>query len=490
MRSNTTTMLSLRQYLLVLAHLTVAANIGLAETRSKATFFRSDAGIASTNTGPLPGRFDAPTKLRWRTRVDSGQSTPILSNGRIFLTTYRAADRELATVALDRGSGQVLWKQKAPAEHIEQLHPTMGNPAAATPACDGERVFVFFGSYGLIGYDLEGRKLWEHALGPFRDEYGASSSPMLVEDKVILCEDHDIDSFLIALDARTGKTLWKAPRPNAVRSYATPMVWTCGGRQQLLVAGALELAGYDPANGEKLWWVNGLARIVIPAPVPVGDTMFMASWTPGGDVGAKLTLDPWKTALEKWDRNNDGKLSKDEITDRNVLERYNRMDLDQNARLDQAEWERHAEVFRRAQNAVLAIKPAGRGDLTDKAVVWRYLRGTPYVPTPIVRNGILWMVKDGGIVTKLDAASGRLLSEERLPGPGSYYASPVAGDGKIYFASEGGVVSVVADGPEWRVISSHKFDGKIYGTPVLDGKRIFIRTEDTLYCYEKEPAAP
>jgi outer membrane protein assembly factor BamB len=98
------------------------------------------------------------------------------------------------------------------------------------------------------------------------------------------------------------------------------------------------------------------------------------------------------------------------------------------------------------------------------------------------------MVKDGGIVTRLDTASGRLLSDERLPGAGSYYASPVAGDGKIYFASEAGVVSVVADEPDWRVISSHKFDSKIFGTPVLNGNRIFIRTEESLSCFEKESA--
>lgn len=477
----------LPKYFLFLPPLLLAANLGWAGARGSATFFRSDFGIADTNSSRLPDGFDQPTKLRWRTRVDSGQSTPIIANGRIFLTTYQPTNRELATVALDRESGRILWKQKAPVERIEELHPTMGSPAAATPACDGERVFVFFGSFGVICYDLEGRKLWQQALGPFRDEYGASSSPMLVDDKVILCEDHDIDSFLIALNARTGKIVWKIPRPDAVRSYATPMIWTSGGHKQLLVAGSLELAGYDPANGEKLWWVNGLARIVIPAPVPAGDTIFMASWAPGGDASAKITLDAWKTALEKWDKNSDGKLSKDEISDRNVLDRYNRMDLDEDGWLNQSEWERMAAVFGRAENAVLALKPAGRGDLTDKALVWKYRRGAPYVPSPLLRNGVLWMVKDGGIVTRLEAASGRMISEERLPGPGSYYASPVAGDGKIYFASENGVVSAVADEPDWRVISSHKFDGKIYGTPVLDGNRILIRAGESIQCYEKEP---
>ena len=148
-----------------------------------------------------------------------------------------------------------------------------------------------------------------------------------------------------------------------------------------------------------------------------------------------------------------------------------------------------ATVFNRAENVALAIKPSGRGDLTDKAVVWKYRRGVPYVPTPIVLNGVMWMVKDGGIATRLDAASGKLLSEERLPGPGGYYASPVAGDGKVYFASEAGIVTVVADEPQWRVISSQKLDGKIYGTPVLEKNRVYIRTEKSLHCFEREPVA-
>ncbi len=482
-------MISILRFVLVLAQLTITAHLCQAETPSNATFFRSDTGIANKNVSPLPERFDATTKLRWRTDVDSGQSSPIISGSRVFLTTYRDTDRELATVALDQENGRVLWKQKTPATRIEQIHDKMGNPASATPACDGKRLFVFFGSYGLICYDLKGRKLWEQPLGPFRDEYGASSSPMLVDDKVILCEDHDIDSFLIAFNKRTGKILWRTPRPNAVRSYSTPAVWTQAGCKQLLVAGALELAGYDPANGEKLWWVNGLARIVIPAPLPVGDTIFMAAWAPGGDAGSRLNFGSWKNALEKWDKNNDSRLSKEEIDDGAVLDRYYRMDLDQDGLLNQPEWERMATVFNRAENVALAIKPSGRGDLTDKAVVWKYRRGVPYVPTPIVLNGVMWMVKDGGIATRLDAASGELLSEERLPGPGGYYASPVAGDGKVYFASEAGIVTVVADEPQWRVISSQKLDGKIYGTPVLERNRVYIRTEKSLHCFEREPVA-
>jgi outer membrane protein assembly factor BamB len=261
------------------------------------------------------------------------------------------------------------------------------------------------------------------------------------------------------------------------------VVWTQEGRPEVLVAGALQLNAYDPANGERLWWVGGLARIVIPTPVTSGATIYMASWAPGGDPGKRLTLDSWATAVEKWDKNHDGKLAKAEIEDREVLDRFNRMDLDQDGLLNQQEWERHAVFFRRAQNAVLAIKPNGRGELGEAAVVWKHGRGVPYVATPVLDHGILWMVKDGGIVTKLDAASGSLLSEERVAGFGNYFASPVVGDSKAYFASESGTVSVVAAEPQWRMISSHDFHEKIYATPALDRDRFYLRTEKALYCF-------
>jgi outer membrane protein assembly factor BamB len=462
-----------------------AAFVALA---SPPVYFRWDGGIA-VGAGALPDRLEGAGVLRWRVPLDSGHSSPVLWGEKIYLTTYRASGAELATLALDAQSGAVLWKQAAPVQRIEAYHRATGNPAAATPACDGERLFVFFGSFGLICYDLDGRKQWEQPLGPFQDEFGASSSPVLVEGKVILNQDHDLNSFLVAFDARTGRTVWKRARPEAVRSYSTPTVWARQGRNELLVAGALELSAYDPGSGEKLWWVNGLARIVIPVPAVEGEMLYTASWTPGGDAGRRLALDPWPRALARWDRNRDGKLARSEIDDAEVLDRFFRMDLDQSGDLTQAEWERHAEVFRRAQNGALGLKPVGRGDLTASAVVWKHQRGAPYVPSPVVHKGLFWMVKDGGIVTQLDAATGGLLLEERLPGMGAYYASPVVGDGKVYFAGELGTVSVVAEQTEWRVISSHNLGEKIYATPVLDKGRVFIRTDQALYCFAA-PAEP
>jgi outer membrane protein assembly factor BamB len=446
-------------------------------------YFRSNHGLADAANGALPADFDAAGAMRWRVPLEGGHATPMVGGRKIFLTQYEAGKNQLTVLALDAETGKVLWRNGVTVERVEQTHP-LGSPATATPAFDGERVYVFFGSYGLLAFDLNGRKLWEFKAGPFQDEYGAGSSPILCDGKVILNQDHDKDSFLMAIDSASGKLAWKIPRPDAVRSYSTPAPWFHNGRKELLVAGALELAGYDPADGKKLWWVNGLARIVIPTPVPFGDTVYMASWAPGGDASKRITLDAWPVALAKWDANHDGKLSQAEIKDGEVLDRFFRMDLNQDGVLDQSEWEHHADFFRKARNSLLAIKPSRNGQLEDDAVLWKHLRGVPYVATPVIDRGILYMVKEGGIVTKLDVSTGELLQEERVAGIGNYFSSPVAGDGKVYFAGEPGTVTVLASQREWKIISSHDFHEKIYATPAFGRNCLYVRTEEALYCFQ------
>ena len=471
-----------RRSILSVAFSAATVLVSAADPTADLQYFRSDGGV-TRSTQPLPENLDAAEALRWRVPLDSGHSTPILHAGRIYCTTWRAESKELATVALDQATGKVLWRNPITPQRVEQVNPS-GNPATATVACDGHRIFAYFGSVGMFCYDLDGHKLWEQRLGPFQDEYGAASSPILFDGRVILNEDHDADSFLLAMDSATGRTVWKVSRPDAVRSYSTPAIWMQDGRPEILVPGALQLAAYDPSNGERLWWINGLARIVIPTPVTSGPMIYMASWSPGGDTGKRVTFLSWTNALAKWDSNSDGRLAKSEIDDSQVLDRFYRMDLDKDGLLNQPEWERQAAVFSKAQNAVLALKPDGRGELPDNMVLWKHTRGVPYVATPVLDHGMLWMVKDGGIVTKLDAATGKLLQEERLPAVGNYYASPVASDGKVYFAGEAGTVSVVASETDWRVISSRDFHEKIYATPALANGRIYVRTEQSLFCFE------
>lgn len=470
-------------FLLLFVAIAAAAPVCAAAPAGESSYFRHDGGIAPDDR-KLPERLDETTQ-KWRLPLASGHSTPCVYGDSIYVTTFE--NNQLATVALDRRTGRPRWTQVAPTTRIEEYHST-SSPAAATPACDGERVYVFFGSCGLLCYDLKGQLVWSRELGPFQDEFGAASSPILVDGNVIISADHDRDSFVMALDAGTGKTLWKTDRPGFTRSYATPVALTIAGRQQIIVAGALQLAAYDADDGKKLWWVNGLARIVNTTPAQALGLLFVATWSPGGDTDDRLSMDPWPQAVKKLDANGDGKLSREEVDDPEVLDRFFRIDLNQDKNLDEAEWKKYARVYELAQNTLLAIRPGGSGDVTEKAVVWEYRKGLPYVPSPLVYRGVLYMVKAGGVFTALDAPSGRLLKQLRLPSNEGYYASPVAGDGKIYLAGEPGTLTVVSAGPKAAVMASRDFAERTMATPVIADGQIYVRTEKALYCFERAAA--
>ncbi len=452
----------------------------------KISFFRSDRGLAAADAVPLPEQLDATDALVWRQELPSGHSTPCVHDGHVFVTTFDG--QKLSTVGLDAATGKIQWQQLTPAKEIEKYHRT-GSPAAATPACDGQRLYVFFGSYGLLCYDLDGKLLWSKPMGPFQDEFGSASSPILADGKLLLNEDHDLNSFLLAVDPTNGHTLWQTPREGVTRSYATPIIWIVAGRPQLVVAGALELTGYDLETGRRLWSRDGFARIVNTTPVASGELLYVATWSPGGDSDARVGMEPWKYATEHWDKDHNGKLTRAEVNNPDVLDRFFRIDLNQDEGLDQTEWNKYASVFERAQNVLMALRPGVSASAGPQDVAWEYRKGLPYVSSPLVYRGVVYLVKDGGIVTTLDAATGKLLKQARARGAGGYFASPVAGDGKVYLASDKGVVTVLKAAGEWEILSSLDLDERVVATPVIHDGRLYVRSEKAVYCYTRGKAA-
>lgn len=450
------------------------------------SYFRADQGRAASDAKPLPERFDDPQLLRWRQPIAPGHSTPCVTADSIYLTTF--ADDKLHTVALDRKSGAVRWSRQAPAEQIEIFHPT-GSPAASTPACDGERVYVVFGSYGILCYDLDGKLVWSQPLGPFQDEFGSASSPVLVDGKLLVNEDHDKDSFLLCLDAKTGKPLWRASRDGFTRSYSTPVILRRGDATQVVVAGALQLVSYDLATGKQLWSLDGLARIVNTTPAIAGDRMFLATWSPGGDTDARAAMEPWDVAIKAWDKNKDGRLKRDEVDNKDVLDRFYRIDLNQDQGLDEVEWKKYARVFELARNSLMALKLDG-AQPTAPEIAWQYDKALPYVASPLAYRDVLYLVKDGGIITSLDPASGKVLKQGRARSASNYYASPVAGDGKVYLLGDRGVLSVLKAEGNWEILHSHDFQERAVATPVIADGQIFVRTEKALYAFGADAAKP
>jgi outer membrane protein assembly factor BamB len=452
------------------------------------SYFRSDLGLADTEQ-ELPSDLKMDGQLLWRCELPPGHSSPCVIGDSIFLTTYRADSKQLSTVALNRADGSIRWMRDLKSDYLEPVHAT-GSPATSTPASNGSQVFVFFGSLGLVAYDWQGKPQWELPLGPFQDEFGAASSPILVDDKIILNQDHDIDSFIMAINQIDGSIAWKQSRPEATRSYSTPFVLDRGGKHEILIAGALQLASYDAATGEKLWWYNGLSRIVDCTPTINHGVIYFASWTPGGDADSRISMEPFEVAVAKFDKSQDQLIGRQELpADSPVLDRFFRIDLNQDGNLDKQEWARHASVFERATNLAVALEPGTRGQLDSGHVRWTQTRGLPTVPSSVVYQNVMTMIKDSGIVTVLDVVNGKQLAQFRAAGQGNYYSSLVAGDNKVYMISEAGVMTVISAGRESRVISSYDFGERVMASPVIRGGQLYVRTEAALYCFSKKKSA-
>jgi outer membrane protein assembly factor BamB len=381
-----------------------------------------------------------------------------------------------------------LWRREVAPHRSEPRHK-LNQAASSTPVTDGENVYSFFGEFGLISYGPAGNERWRMTLGPFSNLHGMAASPILINEKLIMVCDQDANSFLLAVDKENGKTLWKTSRPEAVHGFATPGIFRPAAKPaQVIVPGSYQLVSYSVETGEPLWWVRGLTWQVKTTAVISGDTIYVTGWAPGADAGERLELPPFDEVMKEADANGDGKISKDEIPEKwKHGGSWDFIDLNRDGLLDARDWSFY-RARRSAQNITMAIRPAGEtGDLTHTHVLWRQERSVPQVSSPLLYRGILYTIKDGGILTSLDPATGTVLKQSRLPDAiDSYYASPVAADDKIFLLSENGKIAVVKPGRDWELLRVNNIDEPCYATPAIGDARLFLRTSKTLYCFGKK----
>jgi outer membrane protein assembly factor BamB len=444
--------------------------------------FRGPNGSGLSTTTGLPTEFGPSLNFLWETELPQGFSSPVVSGDRIFLTGFK--DEKLWTMAVDRRSGKILWQNQAPRDRVEKLD-SRNHPASPSAATDGNVVAFFFADYGLLAYDVNGTELWRKPLGPFNNVYGMGASPFIVDDLVVLNCDQNLGSFIVAFDKKTGKERWRTPRPEAHSGHSTPIVYKPPeGGTQIVVPGSFLLIAYDANDGTRVWWVRGLSFELKSVPVIDGDTLYINGFgSADNDPGRHVDVTPASDVFPKSDTNGDGKLSEAELPNPRVKAILQFIDLDGDKSLSREEWD-YYKATADSENGMLAIRLGGKGDMTDKAVRWKYQRSVPQLPSPLIYHDVLYMVNDGGIVTSLKPDTGEVIQQGRLKGAiDRYYASPVAGDGKLYMASEKGKVAVLKPDGSLEPIAVNDLQDDIYATPALVDGRIYLRTRSTLYCF-------
>jgi len=462
--------------------------------------FRGPNGTGVSASTGLPEEFGPNKNVVWKTPLPPGHSSPVLTKNRIFVTAHseiKKKDKEkenykLLVICLDRQTGKLLWQREVPRLRMGRLQNVNG-PASPSPVTDGSNVYVFFQEFGLVSYDRAGKERWRLPLGPFNMFYGFGSSPILVDDKVVLAVDQDSpSSYLIAVDKNSGRVRWKVDRPIVISGYSTPIIYQPKqGPKQIVIPESFQLSAYSVADGKRVWWVRGLACEMKSIASNDGQYLYINGWGfPQNQPGQQVGTIPWEEALPRYDKNGDKLIAKSEISGTEMMDKmlggaFEAFDTDRDEKLNAKDW----EVFRgmmASENGLLAIKLGGEGDQTSTAIRWHYYKPVPQVPSTLLYKGVLYMINDSGILISFDPATGNVIKQGRLHGAiDKYFSSPVAADEKVFLIDQAGEMSVLKAAGDWQVLRVNELDDEVFATPAIADGRIYIRTRSALYCFGK-----
>ena len=421
----------------------VASSVALSAQHWPAFRGANAAGVADGAPTAVTWNVSTGENVAWKAPVAGvAVSSPIVWGDRVFVSTAISSDpaqgirtglygdvepvndsskHTWRLIALDKKSGKLLWDQVA-SEGVPKTkrHPK-SSQASATPVTDGRHVIVSFGSQGLYAYDFDGKLLWKKDLGVlnagwFFDpdyEWGIGSSPIIYRNLVIVQCDIQRNSFIAAFDTDSGKEAWRTSREE-IPSWSTPTIFETNGKAELVTQATTFTRGYDPMTGKELWKYSGNSEIAIPTPI----------------VGPGVVV---------------------------ITNGY------------------------RGVQPIFAIKPGATGDITpakdttkNDFVSWSTTRGGPYIPTPVIYRDQLYVLLNNGVLASYKVATGEQIYQKRIGNGGSFSASPVVGDGKIYCSSEDGDVYVIKAGPDYEELAKNSIGEVLMATPAIsDGLLIF-----------------
>jgi outer membrane protein assembly factor BamB len=412
---------------------------------------RHAAGIAEGQNLPENWDGEKGVNIKWKTKIPGlAHSSPVIWENRVFVTTaissrgeatFRhglygdgdASDDRSAhqwkVYALDKTNGKILWEKTAYEGAPREKRHIKATYANSTPATDGRYVIAFFGSQGLYAFDMNGRLIWKKDLGVLNAgaydapdyEWGTASSPIIYQDRVIVQCDTQNESFLLAADLKTGKTIWKTTREE-LPSWGTPTIYPGKERVELITNASNFIRGYNPATGQELWRLGGSSKITAPTPIFSGDLIVVAS-------GRRP----------------------------------------------------EAPIFVIRAGASGDITLAAE-QTSSQHIVWSKQKRGSYMPTPLISGDHLYVLANQGIFDCYNLKTGEEIYRERLPHQGGgFSASPVAADGKIYLPSEDGQIFVVKTGPKFELLATNPMGELLMATPAISAGMMFVRTQHHLF---------
>ncbi len=383
------------------------------------TRFRGPNGTGVSEAKGVPATWTE-ADILWRCELPGqGHSQPVIWGDRLFVTNATSDGKERGLYAVSKVDGKVLWSKTYPmATHAKHK---LNSFASSSAAVDKDRVFAAFVSpeqFLVKAFDHAGKELWSVNLGTFKSQHGHGASPILYEDKLIVTNDQDGDSFVTALEAKTGKPVWTTPRKSEKEgaAYGSPCIHQKPGgpAELLLTSKAQGISSVDPRTGKPLWEARVFDKRAVSSAVVVGDLVFGSCGSGGGG------------------------------------------------------------------NYVAAVKLGGKGDVTESHKAYEIRKSAPYVPTPVALGDRLFLTDDKGVASCIEAPTGRVVWSERISD--GFYGSPVLAEGRVYVASTKGEMIVFAAADEFKVIGRSPLGEASHSTPCIDGGRLYLRTFSKLIC--------
>jgi len=441
-------------------------------------------GVYSIPSAPVnPGiGSDVGLTLRWRKSVPPGYSSPVLRGEQVIVTA--ADDDDLLTMALNRQSGELLWIHR---EAYDGKLLGENTPATPTPISDGSVVFCLFQGVGVIALGREGDVLWRSSLGELSIPHGLSSTPVLWKDRLLVQVDQDGESFLLALNKNSGEPIWKTPRDSSMHGYSSPALSLIGGAEpQLILSESMRLTSYSLATGKRGWSIPEGAWEPKSSPVIKDRVCYFMRHVSRGSRPPGLALgDTWEEQIILLDADGDGVLNESESEGLGLRgQLFGIADLDTNHCIARDEW----AGLRRglgARSALIALRFSVDAENSPPETMWSCTnrRVLSEFITPLLHEGNLFLIKDGGMMSVLDASNGSVLSQARIGLPDRYYASPVGLASNVLFSGLSGQLLLVSGRKGWTQLGSMELGEPIWSTPLVIDDSVFIRTQEALWCF-------